>query len=387
MQMIIGNIKRQKKIIVDDNREPVLLASIGASNDDDCIEEEFKKAKMAMQYGADIVIDHTLTPNHYELQKRIIENLDIPLSAIAVYDLASYMKYSNKESYSKDDVINQFKEKAALGVDLMTIHASILKEDIDFFKKTGRIIPCTSRGGTMVMKNIIKTGEENYYWTYFDEILDIAKEYNVTISLGVAFRPANIYDSITENEMYWKEVERQAILVEKANKKGVNIMVEGIGHCPIDAIPSVIKRAKEICNNAAYRVLTVATDCALGFDHVSSAIAVSNAVMAGAEFVTAVSRSEHLSLPSYDDLKEALTTAKIAIHCGYIARTHNYKKDIEMASAREKLGCRGEISASIIPNVTVDAIKKCKNESNKKCTMCGDFCALYSSDIIKESDI
>lgn len=380
--MIIGNVKRGIKLEYKEDGYPFVLASIGASQDEDSIDEEVRKAKMAEKYGANIIIDHTLTPNHYELQKRVIEETNIPLSSIAVYDLASMKAYSNKDYYTKEDVINGIKLKVELGVDLMTIHAGVLKEDIDFFKKNNRIIPCTSRGGTMVIKNMIATGEENYYWTCFDEILDIAKEYNLTISLGTTFRPANIADSVLENEMYWKEVKRNACLVKKAQEKGVNIMVEGIGHCPIDLIPSVVKKTKEICHNAPYRVLTVATDCALGFDHVSSAIAASTAVMAGAGFITAVSRSEHLGLPKYDDLKEAITSAKIAAHCGYIARTHDYSKDIEMATERERIGCHGSINASIIPEITKEELKKCKQSDGKTCTMCGQFCALKSSEVI-----
>ena len=382
--MIIGNKKRGLNFEYDDNGYPFVLASIGASQDEDSIEEEVRKAKMAEKYGANIIIDHTLTPNHYELQKRVIEETNIPLSSIAVYDLASMKAYSNKDYFTKDDVINGIKAKAELGVDLMTIHAGVLKEDIEFFKKNNRIIPCTSRGGTMVIKNMIATNEENYYWTYFDEILDMAKEYNLTISLGTTFRPANIADSVLENEMYWKEVNRNAQLVKKAQDKNVNIMVEGIGHCPIDLIPSVVKKTKEICHNAPYRVLTVATDCALGFDHVSSAIAASTAVMGGAGFITAVSRSEHLGLPKFDDLKEAITSAKIAAHCGYIARTHDYSKDIEMATEREKVGCHGSIDASIIPEITKEELIKCKKIEGKTCTMCGQFCALKSSEVISK---
>ncbi|MCR4874742.1 MAG: phosphomethylpyrimidine synthase ThiC [Clostridia bacterium] len=384
MKMIIGNIKRNNKLIFDTNGHPLVLASIGASQTEDSIEEEVRKAVMAEKYGADIIIDHTLTPNHYVLQKRVLESTNIPVSSIAVYDLASMKLFNNKKAFNKDDVINGIKSKAELGIDLMTIHAGVLYEDINYFKNNGRIISCTSRGGTMVIKNMMETHEENYYWTCFDEILDIAKQYNITISLGTTFRPANISDAVNMNEMYWKEVERNAVLVKKAQGKGVNIMVEGIGHCPIDMIPDVVKKTKKICHDAPYRVLTVATDCALGFDHVSSAIAASAAVMAGANCITAVTRSEHLGLPRFEDVKEAITSARIAAHCGYIARTHDYSKDIAMAKERNEVGCKGAIDKSIIPEITKEELKKCKIDDEKKCTMCGSFCALKSSDEIQK---
>lgn len=379
--MIIGNIKRNNKLNTD-NREPTVLASIGASTFKDSIEVEIKKAQLAKKYGADIVIDHTLTPLHEELQQRIIEEVDLPLSSIAVYDMSSMVKYTDKKYYTEEDVLYGIEEKAKLGLDLMTIHASVLKDDINYFYNTNRVIPCTSRGGTMVLENIQKTGKENFYYTYFEDICKIAKKYNLTLSLGAVFRPADIVDAVYHNEKYWEEINRNAELVQIAKRYGVNIMVEGIGHCPISVIAETVKKSKAVLK-APYRVLTVATDCGLGYDHVSSSIAVATAVQAGADFVTAVSRSEHIGLPSENDLKEAIISARIAVHCGYISKTGDFKKDIEMSTARSKFGCRGTVEASIVPNMTREELIKRKFENDKKCTMCGDFCALSSGDRIK----
>lgn len=385
MKIIIGNKKRNKKIVAGDGAYPKILASVGVSSKEDSIRTEVEKAKIAQKYGADIVIDHTLTLENYEVQKRIIEETDIPISSIAVYDMAAKSRYGTRDFYDAKEVLGGVEKKAKLGLDLMTVHASVQKKDLKFFESNQRIIPCTSRGGTMVLENIKKTRKENFYYTYFDDILDIAKEYGVTISLGAIFRPANIYDAINENNMYWAEIKRNAELVEKAKAKGVACMVEGIGHCPINLIPAIVKKSKEICK-APYRVLTVATDSALGFDHVSSAIAASTAVMAGADFVTAVSRSEHLGLPKIEDLKEAVISAKIAAHSGYIARTGDISLDYSMAKKRSEVGCRGSIKASIVPEMTKEALERHKRREDKKCTMCGDFCALFSSDRIKGND-
>lgn len=383
MKIEIGNIKRSKKIFGGDGEYPKVLASVGMSGKDDRISVEVEKAKIAKLYGADIVIDHTLTPKHYDVQKSILENVNIPLSAIAVYDVAAETLYSgNKNYFTADDILRAFERKAELGVDMLTVHASVLIEDLSYFKNNNLQIPCTSRGGTMVLDNILKTCEENYYFTYFDEILKIAKKYSVAISLGAVYRPADIYDAVNSDTMYWKEIERNAFLAKKAADYGVSVMVEGIGHCPINLIDIVVKKSKNICR-VPYRVLTVATDCALGFDHVSSAIASSAAVAAGADFVTAVSRSEHLGLPSCDDLKEAVVSAKIAVHCGYIARSGDTGLDRRMSTARAEAGCKGSVNASVIPQTTVDALRKYKINDEKKCTMCGEFCALSTSDKIK----
>ena len=385
MKIEIGNIKKSKKIYAGDDEYPKILASIGISSKSDNPETELEKAKMAKEYGADIVIDHTLTPEHYEVQKRILENVDIPISAIAVYDVAADALYSeDKKYFTEEDVLRAIERKAELGVDMLTLHASVLKEDLSYFQNNDRMIPCTSRGGTMVLENMQKTGKENFYYTYFDEILKIAKKYHVTLSLGAIFRAADIYDAIHCTQKYWEEVERNAELTKRAIDAGVAIMIEGIGHCPMNLIPEFVKRTKELCK-VPYRVLPVATDCALGFDHVSSAIASSTAVAAGAELVTAVSRSEHLGLPTFDDLKEAVISAKIAAHCGYIARTGDISLDQKMSAARSKIGCRGSIDAAIVPKMTEEALKSHKIEDGKKCTMCGEFCALSSSDRITEN--
>ena len=382
----IGNVKRKKKIYAGDQLYPLVLASVGASQDSDSIEREVAKSVAAEKYGANIVIDHTLTPDNYVLQQKILENTDIPLSSIAVYDVAAAALYEKRETFSASDVLGAFEEKAKLGLDLITVHGGVRMENIRELRESGRIIPSTSRGGTMVIKNMQRTGEENYYYTYFEKLLEIAKKYSVTVSLGTTFRPATINDAINENGLYYMELKQNAELVLMAQSMGVGVMVEGIGHCPINLTPKIVKESIDICHGAPYRVLTVSTDCALGFDHVSSAISSAVAVQSGASFVTAVSRSEHLGLPEADDLKEAVTAAKIAVHSGYIARSGDISKDMEMARARESQGCRGSVSASIIPEVTREALlKEKRGDGTKKCGMCGPFCALDSLDDINRS--
>lgn len=386
MVIEIGNKKRSKKLYAGDGYEPRVLASVGISSPDDSIKTEVEKAKIAQMYGADIVIDHTLTGLNYQVQEAILSEVDIPVSSIAVYDVAQEVLYSkDKRFFTASDAVKGIEKKAQLGIDMITVHASVLKQDIDFFNGTDRIIPCTSRGGTMVLDNMQKTGDENYYYTHFDEILDICKEYGVTLSLGSIFRPATINDAVNGLDKYWEEIGRNGILAQRAVEKGVFCMVEGFGHCPINLIPSIVKKSKEIIK-VPYRVLTVSTDSALGFDHVSSAIAASVATMSGADFVTAVSRSEHLGLPSLDDLKEAVISAKIASHSGYIARMGDISLDNQMAKARSEVGCKGSYTASIVPKMTMEALKCHKLSSDKKCTMCGEFCALSSGDKIKRNE-
>jgi phosphomethylpyrimidine synthase len=381
----VGNIKRglpQKEI--DTEKEPIIIASIGATSEEDSIANEMKKAKIAEKYGAFAIIDHTLTPNYDSFQISLMKEVELPLSAIAVYEVEIELEKNKKEVFFEDDIIKQFELMAVRGIDMITLHASVLIEDITNQDVNERHILSTSRGGTMIMKNMKLTNCENPYWTGFDRLLKIAKEYNVVLSLGYIFRSACIADAYTNN-MCWKEMERTSILVKKAIDAGVGVMVEGIGHASMDLIPMYVKRSIEETYGVPYRVLTVCTDSALGFDHVASAISSAVAVQYGASVITAVTRSEHLGLPTIEDVKEAVVSAKIAAHCGYIARTKDLTLDNKMMNARMQNGCRGAVDASICPEIAKEALRDIKF-GDKKCTMCGKYCALASADEIFSND-
>ena len=166
MKIQIGNKIRSNKIFAGDNEYPKVLASIGASNPDNDLGQEIIKAKIAKQFGADIIIDHTLLPKYNEIHKKLIEAVDLPLSTIAVYDRAADLNES-KKYFTEDEVLNGIEEKGKIGIDMLTIHASVRYEDLKYFYSNERIIPCTSRGGIMVLNNMRTTGKENFYYTYF----------------------------------------------------------------------------------------------------------------------------------------------------------------------------------------------------------------------------
>lgn len=381
MQFCIGNKMRKRETkILDTEKEPLIIASVGATSDFDSIKIEMEKAKIAEKYGAFAIIDHTLTNDFEKFQIQLMEETNLAVSSIAVYEMQVIAENDKLDFFSEDDVVNQFKQMAIRGIDMVTIHGTVLFEDLIEQDKSDRNILSTSRGGTMVMKNMIKSKKQNPYWSGFDRILEIAKEYNVVLSIGYIFRSACIADAYT-NKMCWEEMKRTSILVKKSLDYGVGVMVEGIGHTPMDLIPYYVQRSIKETFGVPYRVLTVSTDSALGYDHVSSAIASSIAVQHGASIITAVTRSEHLGLPKIEDVKEAVVSAKIAAHSGYIARTHDLTLDNMMMKARKEVGCRGTIEASIIPEITKEAIREVMFEG-KKCTMCGKYCALASSDEI-----
>ena len=377
---ISGNIRKVAPIYVGADYAPSIIASVGASDVNDSLSLEIEKAKKAEELGASIVTDHTLLDNIEYIQKKIAQEISIPFSAIPVYEAAVRAR-KNKGVIDSQEMIRIIEAQALRGVDILTLHATAFKDDRELLKETKRIIPCTSRGGTMMLEILAKSGEENPYWTYFDDVLNIAQKYNLTLSLGTCFRPASVYDCANNNELYFIEMQRMGELVRRADAKGVGVIIEGVGHAPLNCMESIVKNTKEICSNAPYRVLTGATDIALGYDHIASAISSASAVYYGADMITCVSRSEHIGLPSIADLEEAIIAAKIAAYVGYSSRTNDFERDKVMSMARNKLGCGGQIEAAIYPEGARQALRSRKYINGKKeCSMCGDFCALDANE-------
>lgn len=359
---------------------PVLVTNVGVSSPEDDISIELKKAEIAIESGTNIISDLSLVPNPSEYQKRYMDSLDVPFSNVAVYESFCNGLIDTK-SPSVAQYINDFEAQARRGIDLITLHATVFKDDIQKINESRRLIPTTSRGGAMVLKNIADGGYENPYYVYFDDILDIAKEYDVCISLGPTFRPASVWDCHYHNKLHYLELERMGELVEKANAKGVGIAIEGIGHASIGDISNVINTAFRYCGNVPYRVLSVSTDTAMGFDHVSSAISSAVAIQYGASSITCVTRKEHIGRPDACDIKEAVYSAKIAAESGYRARKGEFPQDYEVTLARRENGCYAK-SDSFLFNNRIPVVNKQKYKG-KSCGMCGNFCPFLILDNIK----
>lgn len=377
---ISGNIRNVKPVYAGCNYEPIIIASVGASDINDSLRIEVEKAKRATRLGASIVTDHTLLDSLEYIQENIAQSIDVPFSAISIYEAAVKSRKTNGIIHA-EEMIKIIENQAKRGIDILTLHATAFRSDVELLKKTQRVVPCTSRGGTMMLEILNATGEDNPYWTYFEDILDIAKRYNLTLSLGTCYRPASVFDCANNNDLYFMEMQRMGELICRANNKEVGIIVEGIGHAPLNCIENIVKKTKEICHNVPYRVLTVATDIALGYDHIASAISSANAVYHGADMITCVSRSEHIGLPSVEDLCEAIITAKIAAYSGYSARMNDFQRDRIMSVARNEQGCGGQIDVAIYPEGARAALRNRRYVNGKKeCSMCGAFCALDANE-------
>lgn len=357
-----------------------ILASIGMSFENDTIDVEIDKAKNAILAGAEIITDHSIAGDIPRFQKELISSTNVPISYLTIYELLSRIEKSHQYYLDKNMALELIEEQAERGITLLTIHATANRKMIEKHDKiSDRTILSTSRGGAAILDILMKTNCENVYWEHFEEICNIAKKYNITLSLGSTYRPASVCDAGENDFLYWEETKLMGKLVGICLQHQVPVMVEGIGHAPIHKIPYIIKESKEICKHVPYRVLSVATDIALGLDHISSAIAISIAALNGADLATCITRSEHLGQPFQEDIIEGILAAKVAAHCADIAKLNNYERDKAMSLARANVGCHGLVEAAINRDVAEDSLvrySKGKRDGEITCSMCGDRCAL-----------
>lgn len=380
-----NNLRNNAKMKCGDGQYPCIITSFGISDDTMSYAAEIKKVKTAIDAGADIVNDNSLAGNIDANYKKCIDKTSALFGFVAVN---CYAKEINAHKMiSPYSFIERLIRQMALGADIITLHATVWAEDIYKISNSERIIPNTSRGASLLMKYMRYTGNQNPYYVYYDSILQAAKKYNVTLSLCSASRAASVADYVANNAMYWEEVARIGDLVERAQNAGVNVVVEGIGHCPLNMISESVKRTKGMCHGAPYRVMSVCTDIALGMDHVSSAVSAAAAVAGGADMVTCITRAEHIGLPLLSDIAEAVRYTKLAVHIGYIARSGDFSRDIAMSKERHKKGCGGEISRAIdCETARRELVRHKFSFGEKKCTMCGDNCALKLSDELGEEE-
>ncbi|MEM1956653.1 MAG: phosphomethylpyrimidine synthase [Archaeoglobaceae archaeon] len=351
-------------------------ANIGTSEEYVNVEEEVEKAIVAQRYGADAVMDLSTGGNLKEIRKRIMDVVKVPFGTVPIYEAARDCR--KIVDMNEDDFLNVVERQAKEGVDFMTIHAGVNWISVERFKNSNRLLGVVSRGGAITIGWMIHNEKENPYYENFDYILEILKEYDVTISLGDAFRPGCIHDA--GDRAKYTEFIILGELVEKCREKGVQSMVEGPGHVPLDGIFPTVKAMKSVTNNAPLYLLgPIVTDVAAGYDHIASAIGAAIAGMAGADFICYVTPSEHLGLPSVEDVKEGVIAAKIAAHAIDLVkegqRERARAKDYEMSLARKKFDWEKQFSLSPDPE-KAKKIWERRRPKGDYCSMCGDLCAI-----------
>ncbi|MGI6542319.1 MAG: phosphomethylpyrimidine synthase ThiC [Limnochordia bacterium] len=352
--------------------------NLGVSRDCRDYDLEMKKVMAAVKMGAHAIMDLSSHGDTSQFRRRLTAECPALIGTVPVYD--SVIHYQRDlDQLTAEDLIEVVRRHAEDGVDFITLHCGITRKTIERIKKQNRKLNIVSRGGSLIFAWMCMTGEENPFYQYFDEILEICYEHDVTISLGDACRPGCLADASDVSQI--EELVRLGELTKRAWEKNVQVMVEGPGHMPIDQIAANIKIQQTICQGAPFYVLgPLVTDIAPGYDHITAAIGGAIAASAGAAFLCYVTPAEHLALPNLDDVKQGIIAAKIAAHAADIAKGVRGAREIDdrMAEARRNFDWETQWECAIDPE-TAKAIRASrKPEYEDSCSMCGKFCAIRS---------
>jgi len=354
-------------------------ANVGTSIDICDVNLEVEKARVAVKYGADTVMDLSTGGDLDEVRRAIIKAINVPVGTVPIYQAAieAARKRGSIVHMTEDDIFNIIEKHAKDGVDFMTIHCGVTKEIVNNLARRPRLMGIVSRGGTFLAAWILHNGEENPLYKNYDYLLEMAAKYDFALSLGDGLRPGCIFDSTD----YYQVQELLVIgrLVERAREYGVQAMVEGPGHIPLNHVEANVRLAKAICKDAPFYVLgPIVTDIAPGYDHIVGAIGGALAGLAGADFLCYVTPAEHLGLPSLDDVREGVIAARIAAHAADIVRLGDKAaaKDLEMARARASLDWRRQIENAIDPERAKSIRGRIKLKSPETCSMCSEYCAI-----------
>ena len=348
--------------------------NLGVSKDCKDYDVEMEKVMAAVNMGAEAIMDLS---SHGDTQP-LTSECPAMIGTVPVYD--SVIHYQRDLStLSAKDFIDVIRLHAQDGVDFVTLHCGITRKTIEQIKKHKRKMNIVSRGGSLVFAWMSMTGEENPFYEYYDEILEICREYDVTISLGDACRPGCLADASDVCQI--EELVRLGELTKRAWEKDVQVMVEGPGHMPLDQIEANMKLQQTICMGAPFYVLgPLVTDIAPGYDHITSAIGGAIAASAGAAFLCYVTPAEHLALPNVEDVKQGIIASKIAAHAADIAKHIPHARDLDdqMADARRTFDWEKQWECAIDPETAKRIRDERKPEIEESCSMCGKFCAVRS---------
>ncbi len=351
-------------------------ANVGTSPDYVNVEEEVEKAKVAERYGADAVMDLSIGGDLDLVRRRILREVNLPVGTVPVYQaVVEASKRGSPVDLSPDDLFNTIRRQARDGVDFMTVHCGVTRSLAERLKGK-RVLGVVSRGGAFLLAWMLKQGKENPLYEEFDYLLEIAAEYDLTLSLGDGMRPGSLGDASDYFQL--QELLTLGRLVERAREKGVQTMVEGPGHLPLDQVEWNVKLEKAVCKGAPFYVLgPVVTDLAPGYDHLVGAIGGAVAGMAGADFLCYVTPSEHLCLPSVEDVKEGVIAAKIAAHVADVAKGRGWERELEMGRARRELDWEKQFRLSLYPEKAMRLRKERPPRLDPQtCSMCSKFCVL-----------
>jgi phosphomethylpyrimidine synthase len=355
-------------------------ANIGSSKDHPEVENEIQKLCVALKAGADTVMDLSMGSNLSEVRREILGSCPVPLGTVPIYQsIAEVVEVQKKDigEVTVDQIFRTIEEQARDGVDFMTIHCGITRSTMERLRNHPRLMGVVSRGGSFTIEWMSYNNKENPMYEHYDDLLALLKEHEVTLSLGDGIRPGCLADATDRGQV--QELIHLGELTQRAWEAGVQVMIEGPGHMPMDQIAANVLLQKRLCHGAPFYVLgPLVTDIAPGYDHITGAIGGAIAGAAGADFLCYVTPAEHLKLPSSEDVREGVIASKIAAHAADIAKglPGAMDRDIAMAKCRNNLDWKGQIDLSLDPEKARRFRDEGGTYKGDACSMCGSYCAI-----------
>lgn len=355
-------------------------ANIGTSSKHCSLKEEIYKLEVAVKYGADSIMDLSTSGELHVSLSEILRKSPVMVGTVPIYTIVARNSQKSTDHdpiFDPDELLAEIETQAKLGVDFMTLHCAITRNSLRYIETSQRITGIVSRGGSIIYRYIKQTGKENPLYEHFDRILDICQRYDVTISLGDGLRPGCGTDANDLSQL--EELLVQGELVQRAKAKGVQVMVEGPGHMPLNQIEMNMKLMKRICEGAPLYVLgPLTTDAAAGYDHIAGAIGGALAASHGANFLCYVTPAEHLCLPTIEDVKLGVVASRIAAHSADIANglPMALLRDLKVSKARFSLNWEGMFEYLLEPEIGRKRRLESESSNDDYCTMCGALCAM-----------
>lgn len=389
-QVIIPANKRHKCLQpngIGSRLRTKINVNLGTSRDWTDLDMEMDKVRSAVDMGAEAIMDLSSFGDTRKFRRKLTEECPAMIGTVPIYDAVVYYHKALREITAREwlDIVRMHAED---GVDFMTIHCGVNRETARHFRQDKRQMNIVSRGGSIIYAWMEMTGQENPFYEYYDEVLEICRQYDVTMSLGDACRPGCLQDASDISQI--SELITLGELTRRAWEQDVQVMVEGPGHMPLDQIQANMEIQKTICHGAPFYVLgPLVTDIAPGYDHITAAIGGAIAATYGASFLCYVTPAEHLRLPDLNDVKEGIVASRIAAHAADIAKGLPGARDLddEMAKARRALDWDKMFELSIDPEKARRYRMEAAPEKEDTCSMCGNFCAVKNMNRILDGEI
>ena len=352
--------------------------NLGVSKDVENLDEELEKVNHAVRLGGDAIMDLSTHGDTKIFRRKLTSECPAMIGTVPIYDSVIYHQ-KDLGQLTAQDFLEVIRAHGEDGVDFVTLHCGLTRRTVEQLKRFGRTTNIVSRGGSLVFAWMSMTGNENPFYEYYDEILDICREYDMTISLGDGARPGCLADA--GDLLQIEELVRLGELTQRAWDKDVQVMVEGPGHVPLNQVKANMEIQQSLCKGAPFYVLgPLVTDIAPGYDHITAAIGGAVAAMSGAAFLCYVTPAEHLALPNADDVKEGIMASKIAAHAADIAKGIPGARDADdrMGKARRELDWDAMFKEAMDPEHAKAVRDDRSPEVEETCSMCGKFCAVRS---------